>query len=58
MSAGSFQVGDDVLYRPGGQQPAEEGTVTSVSKAYVFVRFNGDRGSKACDSRSLAWLPK
>ena len=30
-----------------GHGPAEEGVITSVGKAYVFVRYGADTGSKA-----------
>lgn len=40
-----FSLDDRVVYTGGHQR--ESGTVTGVNKFYVFVRYDGDRHSKA-----------
>lgn len=40
-------VGRKVVYRPYPSAPPEEGVVTSVNTAFVFVRYGDDVHSKA-----------
>lgn len=45
-----------ILYQaehPGA--PIEFGRVSSWNSAYVFVRFDGETGSKACHRSRLEW---
>lgn len=48
-------VGDGVIYYPCGG-PAEDGVITSVNDHYVFVRYTGDRHSKATRPADLLLL--
>ena len=41
-----------VIYRTEGQPP-EDGVITSVNDAYVFVRYRGWGGSKATRAEDL-----
>jgi hypothetical protein len=45
-------VGDRVRYRPSHGEP-EDGEITGINGAYVFVRYDGDRHSKATAARVL-----
>lgn len=51
-----FQQRDEVLYTPrhtAGEADCENGIVTSLTREYVFVRFDGDLYSKACRPSDL-----
>lgn len=50
------RIGDGVTYQPHPDARAEDGEITSVNDSYVFVRFVGDRGSKACRPGDLEFL--
>lgn len=41
---------------PGTRTVREDGVITSANDAYVFVRYAGDRGSKATRPEDLEWL--
>jgi hypothetical protein len=47
-------VGDGVVYEPYPGAPREDGHITSVNDTYVFVRYVGDRASKATPPERLA----
>lgn len=51
-------IGDAVIYHPYAPEldPAEEGVITSVNDRYVFVRYGGDKGSKATAAERLTLL--
>jgi len=49
-------IGAGVTYRPNRYFRAEDGEITSVSDYYVFVRYVGDRGSKATRPQDLDLL--
>lgn len=46
-------LGKGVVYRHDGK--VEGGVITGASSCYVFVTFDGDRGSKACGPDVLDW---
>jgi hypothetical protein len=48
-------VGDGVVYRP-AHGAREQGVITSVNDAYVFVRYGADQGSKATRPADLQLL--
>jgi ribosomal protein L35AE/L33A len=48
-------IGRRVTYRPYPEGAVEEGTITSVGGAYVFVRYGADVASKATNPQDL-WL--
>lgn len=52
-------VGRVVIYRPAWQRyrklPGEEGIITSLNEAYVFVRYGEDTTSKATRRDDLEW---
>lgn len=48
-------VGAGVVYLPPGR-PREDGVITSVNDRYVFVRYDGDKGSKATTPTDLILL--
>lgn len=50
-------IGDGVVYDP-GRGDVEDGTITSVSDTYVFVRYRGDTASKATPPANLTLLAK
>jgi hypothetical protein len=51
-------IGDGAIYRPrgGGTDSTEEGTITSVSDRFVFVRYGSSRTSAATDPADLTLL--
>lgn len=50
-------VGKGVVYTPGhGCGASEDGVITSVGDAYVFVRYRGDSHSKATHPSNLTLL--
>ena len=49
-------IGNGVIYRPRGGGPAEEGTITSVSDRFAFVRYGSQRTSAATDPADLELL--
>ena len=51
-------IGDGVIYVPRGSsaEAAEEGTITSVSGKWVFVRYGSSRQSAATDPADLTLL--
>lgn len=53
MKINDAHPGDAVIYRPHPGAPAEDGNITAVNGTYVFVRFVGDRQSKACRPEDL-----
>lgn len=53
LSEARERIGSGVVYRPYPGAPAEDGEITSVNDSYVFVRFVGDRQSKACRAEDL-----
>lgn len=50
-----LNVGAGVVYRPYPGAQAEDGDITTVTDRYVFVRFVGDRTSKAVAPELLEW---
>ena len=50
-----LNIGAGVVYRPHPGAQAEDGDITSVGEVYVFVRFAGDRASKAVAPELLEW---
>lgn len=49
--------GDTATGSIAGRRPVgEDGVITSVNDAYVFVRYTGDAGSKATRPGDLDWL--
>jgi hypothetical protein len=48
-------IGRTVVYQPVGATRGEVGMITSMNKDFVFVRFQGDFGSKATLRRDLEW---
>lgn len=50
-----LNIGAGVIYRPYPGAQAEDGNITGVSSAYVFVHFTGDRASKAVAPELLEW---
>ena len=46
--------GRSVIYRPSHGEP-EEGVITSFSKTWIFVRYLGDKESKATRPEDLEW---
>lgn len=49
-------VGAGVVYQAHAGAEREDGEITSVNDRYVFVRFRGDTGSKACSAEDLELL--
>jgi hypothetical protein len=49
------RIGEEVIYRAHGAI-AEDGTISSVGERFVFVRYAGDRHSKATDPAALTLL--
>lgn len=56
LSEARERVGSGVVYCPYPGAQAEDGEITSVNDSYVFVRFVGDRQSKACRAHDLEFL--
>lgn len=54
MKHADAEPGMGVAYDNGRQR--EDGEITSVNRMYVFVRFVGDRHSKACSAGDLTPL--
>jgi len=50
-------VGRAVTYVSQGR-PDEHGTITSISKSFVFVQYQGDNHSKATNRCDLHWRTK
>jgi sulfite exporter TauE/SafE len=48
-------IGRTVVYYAIGAIKGEIGVITSMNKDFVFVRFQGDHGSKATLRRDLEW---
>jgi hypothetical protein len=48
-------IGEAVAYRVAGEL-AEDGVITSVGNVAVFVRYEGDRHSKATDPADLTLI--
>ena len=46
------RIGQKVVYRTAYGR-SEEGVITSVNSAYVFVRYGSDVGSKGTDADAL-----
>lgn len=53
MKLEDVEVGQWVIYRPGGNQPPEDGEVVEVRERFVMVRYAGDRGAKATRAEDL-----
>jgi hypothetical protein len=56
ISEAAERIGQKVVYRAPhvrSDEPGEEGVITAVSSAYVFVRFGTDVGSKATGPEML-----
>lgn len=53
LSEARERIGSGVVYRPYPGAQAEDGEITSANDSYVFVRFVGDRQSKACRAEDL-----
>ena len=53
-------IGDGVIYRPrgGSTDSTEEGTITSVSDRFAFVRYGRSRTSAATDPADLTLLAR
>ncbi len=49
-------IGNGVIYHPRGGGGTEEGTITSVSDRFVFVRYGRSRTSAATDPADLTLL--
>lgn len=60
-SPDEFQQHDEVRYTPrhsAGEAECEVGVVTSLTREYVFVRFDGEITSKACYASDLVLLKR
>ena len=53
MSLGSFSQGDTVIRTNPDTGEKERGKVTGVGVMYVFVKYDGELGSKATYAREL-----
>ena len=53
MSLGSFSQGDTVIRTNPDTGEKERGKVTGVGVTYVFVKYDGELGSKATYAREL-----
>lgn len=49
-------IGEGVVYRPYPGADPEEGTITSVSDSFAFVRYGRQRGSAATSPADLELL--
>jgi hypothetical protein len=49
-------IGRGVVYQACSHCPREDGVITSVNDAYVFVRYAGDQQSKATNPADLTLL--
>lgn len=49
-------IGRSVVYTPYEGARTEDGVITGVNDEYVFVRYTGDKGSKATNPKDLRWL--
>lgn len=49
-------IGAWVVYRPHPELPAEYGEIVLVNDTYVFVRYTGDRGTKATHPSKIELL--
>lgn len=49
-------IGAGVIYEPYPGAPKEDGAITSVNDTFVFVRYVGDRASKATAPELLTLL--
>ena len=59
MEEAHRRIGAKVVYRPGHvsqREPGEEGVITSVGMAHVFVRYGSDRTSKATRPTDLEFV--
>jgi len=50
------RIGSGVVYQSRPGAPLEDGEITSVNDTYVFVRYTGDRTSKATSPGALEFL--
>ncbi len=56
-----FQQHDEVRYTPrhsAAEGDTEDGIVTSLTREYVYVRFDGEITSKACRASDLSLLKR
>lgn len=56
MNIAEFKIGDRVIYRSYPNARPEEGSVTSVNKKFVFVRYGADITSKATSPKDLTHI--
>jgi hypothetical protein len=55
LEAARADIGRGVVYHP-TPTSVEQGVITGVSAAYVFVRYDGDQHAKATAPDQLDWL--
>ena len=48
-------IGRVVIYHDRMRGLVERGVITAFNKAYVFVRYSGERNAKATVRQDLAW---
>jgi hypothetical protein len=56
IKATSRDIGRVVVYKSFEGAVPEKGTITSVNKDFVFVRYNSSKHSQATLRRDLDWL--